>query len=49
MKVIKIKQEFSLKRFSAVKKKSTIKVLIEENTPLTLDQEAKIKAFFETL
>lgn len=47
MKVLKVKQNSRQKR--VFNKEYKIIIYIEDNTDLTLEQEAKIKAFFESL
>lgn len=47
MKVLKVKQNDTFKRKAYKKYRYIIEV--EEDTKLTLEQEAKIKAFFESI
>lgn len=49
MKVLKIKKKVTTKRYKAMEIPAVIKITVNDREPLTIEQEEKIKNFFETL
>ena len=49
MRVKKIKQKPAVKTYVGKNRKAFVKISVEDYNPLTIEQEAKIKAFFESL